>query len=515
MTTDEFKEILKNRKGAPFLFLGSGFSRHYLNTPQWDGILQMFAPYRLERYYSQLNTKSLIDVATAIAKDLTDEFWNLDDGDAFKIANQDKVKDASSVLKLKICQYLRDQSLKDFPKEYEDEIHMLERLCIDGIITTNWDDTAERLFPRFTSYIGQEQLIFSSTYSVGEIYKIHGSLRQPQSLILTKDDYDGFNKKNPYLAAKLMTIFIEHPIIFLGYSISDDNIQEILQSIVTCLDNDNIAKLQNNLVFVEWRTDEDYFTKIERQDIMMGNKVNLPVIKISTHNFKDVYELLQYYERAIPANLLREYKKQFYEIVQSEKPEKQLYVLPSEKIDNNKNIQVVYGFGAIRQFRSAVGYRGIKPTELLRDVLSDKQDWNAVQVLQEAYPQMTKTSPKAFLPIYKYLLAVGIKSDEGYNGNKLGLNYKLRRGKDFQSYKFFTDEEKELTLQEAIDKYKGREIWKAIALIPYLSLSDSEYSSLRNFIEANFNDFLIKDNPYSTYMRKLICFYDWKVYGWE
>ena len=151
----------------------------------------------------------------------------------------------------------------------------------------------------------------------------------------------------------------------------------------------------------------------------MGNKVNLPVIKISTHNFKDVYELLQYYERAIPANLLREYKKQFYEIVQSEKPEKQLYVLPSEKIDNNKNIQVVYGFGAIRQFRSAVGYRGIKPTELLRDVLSDKQDWNAVQVLQEAYPQMTKTSPKAFLPIYKYLLAVGIKSDEGYNGNLL------------------------------------------------------------------------------------------------
>ena len=124
MTTDEFKEILKNRKGAPFLFLGSGFSRHYLNTPQWDGILQMFAPYRLERYYSQLNTKSLIDVATAIAKDLTDEFWNLDEGDAFKIANQDKVKDASSVLKLKICQYLRDQSLKDFPKEYEDEIRL-------------------------------------------------------------------------------------------------------------------------------------------------------------------------------------------------------------------------------------------------------------------------------------------------------------------------------------------------------------------------------------------------------
>lgn len=86
-------------------------------------------------------------------------------------------------------------------------------------------------------------MIFSSTYSVGEIYKIHGSYREPKSLVLTEDDYDNFSKKYPYLAAKLITIFIEHPVVFLGYSISDSNIQEILQSIVACLDNLNSATL--------------------------------------------------------------------------------------------------------------------------------------------------------------------------------------------------------------------------------------------------------------------------------
>lgn len=116
------------------------------------------------------------------------------------------------------------------------------------------------------------------------------------------------------MAAKLITIFIEHPVVFLGYSISDSNIQEILQSIVACLDNANIQKLQDNLIFVEWTSDEDYAMTIERQDIMMANKVNLPVIKIKTHSFKDVYELLQYYERSIPANVLREYKKQFLKL---------------------------------------------------------------------------------------------------------------------------------------------------------------------------------------------------------
>lgn len=514
MNKDEFINILKNKKGAPFLFLGSGFSRHYLDTPQWDGILQMFAPYKLAQYYSKLNTKSLIKVATEIAKDVTDEFWNLDESDEFKKAVQDRITDASSVLKFKISEYLRKQSLRDFPEEYEEEIHILEKLSIDGIITTNWDDTAERLFPQFTPYIGQEQLIFSSTYSVGEIYKIHGSYREPKSLVLTEDDYDDFSKKYPYLAAKLITIFIEHPVVFLGYSISDSNIQEILQSIVVCLDNVNIQKLQDNLIFVEWIAEEDYAITIERQDIMMANKVNLPVIKIKTHSFKEVYELLQYYERSIPANVLREYKKQFFEIVQSEKPEKQIYVLPSTVVDKDKTIQVVYGFGAINKFRSAVGYRGIQAVELLKDVLSENTDLNAEQVLTDAYPQLTKSSPKAFIPIYKYLSKVGINSDQNYSGNKLGVNYTLRKGCDFQSYSF-SEDEKNCCLQEVIEKYSGKDVWKAVALIPYLNIKEEELPILCNFINKNFNDFLIKRNNYSTYMRQLICFYDWKKYGWE
>lgn len=514
MTKEEFIFILKERKGAPFLFLGSGFSRHYLNTPQWDGILQMFAPHRLAQYYSKNNTHSLIKVATEIAKDVTDEFWNLDEDDDFKKQNQDRIIDRSSVLKIKICNYLKKQSLQDFPEEYEDELHILERLCVDGIITTNWDDTAERIFPKYTTFVGQEQLIFSPTYNVGEIYKIHGSYNDPQSLVLTEKDYDNFNKKNPYLAAKLITLFIEHPIVFLGYSMSDSNIQEILQSVVVCLDNDNIEKLQNNLIFVEWVDDKCFNTIIERQDIMMGNKVNLPVLKIKTHSYKDVYELLQYYERSIPANMLREYKKQFYEIVQSENPQKKLYVLPSDAIDENKNIQVVYGFGAIKQFRSAVGYRGIKPVELLRDVLSGKNEWNAEQVLTEAYPQLTKSSPKAFLPIYKYLSQVGINSDENYKGNKLGINYVLRKGHDFQYYNF-PDDEKKISLQDAMDKYKGKDVWKAVALIPYLNIKEDELSNLCCFIDKNFNDFLITHNSYSTYMRRLICYYDWLKYGWK
>lgn len=44
-----------------------------------------------------------------------------------------------------------------------------------------------------------------------------------------------------------MTIFMEYPIIFIGYSISDSDIQAILSDVVECLPLDKIETLQNAL----------------------------------------------------------------------------------------------------------------------------------------------------------------------------------------------------------------------------------------------------------------------------
>ena len=71
-----------------------------------------------------------------------------------------------------------------------------------------------------------------------------------------------------------------------------------------------------------------------------------------------------------------------------------------------------------------------------------------------------------------------------------------------------------MSITEAIDKFKGAFTWKAVALIPYLAVNEDEMDILKDFIKLNFSDFLVKKNSHATYMRKLICFYDWKMYGW-
>ncbi len=88
-----------------------------------------------------------------------------------------------------------------------------------------------RLFyPDLAPIVGQN-ILQGSTFSVGELFKIHGSVEDFSSLVFTRSDYDYFLSKKKYLSAKLLTFFSEHPLLFVGYSASDPNIQSILSDI--------------------------------------------------------------------------------------------------------------------------------------------------------------------------------------------------------------------------------------------------------------------------------------------
>ena len=516
MNREELINIIKGKKSAPFLFLGSGFTKHYLDTPDWETLLSQFTSKHINAYYTSLDTKDLSKVATKIAEECNDDFWKLSDDDSYKKEFQDKAKNKTSVLKDKISKFLIEYSLKDVDSSFDDELNVLGRISIDGIITTNWDDFCERQFPKFKKYVGQTELLFSkSVLNIGEIYKIHGCMRTPESLVLTYEDYEDFNKRNAYLAAKLITIFIEHPIIFLGYSLNDNNIRSILTSIVQCLDQDKIEMLQNNLFFVEWNSNESTEMKIERYSMQMLESITLPVIRIETHEFKPVYECFTVFEREMPADILRFYKQQFYEIVYSEKPERKLYVLSDRDIEERGDIQFVCGFGSIEKYKSAIGYTGLKARDIFRDIVFGKGNYDSEKLLTKTIPELRKNTP--YIPTYKYLKEVGILNDDSYKGNQLGLNSSLLKQKDFCSYKFKKDETS-WSLTTVLQKYSGTK-WKVCALVPYLkSLSGSDLQTLKKFMEDNFNDFLVSGNKaqkqYSTYFKKLICFYDWKKYGW-
>jgi hypothetical protein len=69
-------------------------------------------------------------------------------------------------------------------------------------VTTNYDQFLELVFPEYTPIVGQ-QIIQAGSISVGEIFKIHGCVSDPVSLIFTAKDYAEFLRRKKYLSAKL------------------------------------------------------------------------------------------------------------------------------------------------------------------------------------------------------------------------------------------------------------------------------------------------------------------------
>lgn len=284
---EDLEAHLKGFATAPFLFVGSGFSRRYLQLETWSDLLAHFAemtgkPYA---YYVTSADGDLPRVASALADTFHDVWWQ----DARFADSRDRFGKGALVtregpLKVEIARHV-DGALTRLPTEGElaQEIELLGEAVIDGVITTNYDRLLEQVFDDYKVYTGQDQVLFSDPQGIGEIYKIHGSADDPESLVLSAADFTRYRDRNPYLAAKLLTIFVEHPVLFMGYSLTDANIREILVSVARCLTSENLPRLQDRLIFINWNPDaiEATFAR----SMMSIEGIAIPVITVETASF--------------------------------------------------------------------------------------------------------------------------------------------------------------------------------------------------------------------------------------
>jgi hypothetical protein len=173
----EILEHLRQFHTAPFLFVGSGLSRRYLGIDNWTGLLRHMSALtdRPYEYYRASGEGKEPQIATEIAKDLHVKWWDDDQFANSREAFKSDTINKESALKIEIAKLIeqKSRSIQEISK-LQKELDTLRSATIDGIITTNWDLLLEELFPDYKIFVGQEELLFTSSQSVGEIYKIHG-----------------------------------------------------------------------------------------------------------------------------------------------------------------------------------------------------------------------------------------------------------------------------------------------------------------------------------------------------
>ncbi|MCJ9693081.1 SIR2 family protein [Rhizobium sp. PRIMUS64] len=508
--TDKLSALLASNAGAPFLFVGSGFSRRYIGLEQWDELLGRFCQdIKPFGFYASHTNSEYPAAAALMAEDFNPVWWADDKYADSRDKFSQSILNQSSALKHEIAAYLTAKVHETIASDgLSKELALLPSLNVDGIITTNWDLFLEELFPDYKVFIGQEELLFSNPQSVAEIYKIHGCASQPNSLVLTQEDYDNFNSKNAYLAAKLITIFIEHPVIFIGYSLADKNIQTIISSIVNCLAQEKLDQFGKNLIFLQRPKAGEGSSFLP--SMMAIGETNLNITVIKTDDFSEVYSAIDATKRKIPARILRYCKEQMYDLVKSSDPSTKLAVVDIDQIDGKDDVEFVVGVGVaeVQDKLAKRGYTAVDLDDVFLDVLEDQSTLDANELLSAVYPRVFKRANK-YVPAYRYLRGVGIGDLAALKGSKHNTIEQLIRksvGGNPNGYQAQYDKlYRGKTTQEIIDAVTPE---KAAILIAFQDDKDVDIAAVLTFLRAHKEKLKSSNSPYSSYFRKLTCLYD-------
>lgn len=454
------QEIIGKFNTTPFLFVGSGMTRRYLNLPDWKGLLKHFAEiirddeFAYDSYENQANGMDckagvMPKVAELIQKDF-DQKWFCDASiRTVGSVELELIHNGLSPFKAELSNYIKQKNVLNM--DYQTEISKFSEISeksIAGVITTNYDSFLEDNFQGFSKYVGQSQLIFSSIQGVAEIYKIHGSVEVPSSIVINEDDYVRFQEKSAYLAAKLMTIFMEYPIIFMGYSISDSNIQNIIKSIVNCLDADQVKKLEDRFIFIEYKKD------------MVGAEVTPYTIMIDDTRIADE-ELVLAIGRASEIGLK--------------------------------------------------GLRGLESNEWYRDIVLGDLDFSADELLEHAYPKLLKQN-SGKVPANKHL-AKATRDFPEYRELMKSQNFDSIISKTIKKHRNVLGSY--TSVRQIWENEKGN-LEKATGLIAYLTEEQMDLNELETILKELFEEdmnVLQNESKARTNIRRLIRIYDYLKWG--
>lgn len=107
---------------------------------------------------------------------------------------------------------------------------LLACLPSKGAITLNYDE----LFEQASKDSGIERSVIPGKQKTGGenwLLKLHGSVAEPETIVLTRDDYLGYGATKEALSALVKAHLITHHLLFVGFGLADDHFHEIVHDV--------------------------------------------------------------------------------------------------------------------------------------------------------------------------------------------------------------------------------------------------------------------------------------------
>ena len=528
------EKLVSNFNKLPYLFIGPGLSMRYSDVPLESNLLKNVwllinnydedsykkfieeASEKLSNYSSDLNKKQKEyylnqQLATKIQYQFNNKFYNNNDfkeliftkDELYKILDNDydpfKFYIAEQAKKFHILSYKNECKEISYIKRNNNKIA--------GIITTNYDNILEELFKDFNVISGQDDILISNVNNVFNIFKIYGSIDSPNSIVITESDYDNFKSKLKYLSAKFLTIFVEHPIIFIGYELEDLNVQFILKEMLSCLNMNQIEKIKNNFIFIKIAFEEK--SKIENKKFRFGDK-EIILKEITINDFHSFLEALSNIKRLGSVKLIKEMQNMINNFITTTDTDNNVIIGNIIKTDITKEKLGVF-FGKL-DIVSNVGFNYYSITDIIEDIVLDNKPMLInKKLITRTFKNIRSSAGKTYLPVYKYINKLNINVED------LPEDWKfIKSMKDIiltSNEIIYTKEQKIYTCIKDIEKDYGDHIPKQLSYIIYsVTKGNIEVDDLRAYLkERIIDDEFMK--YYSTQIKKFAAMYDYMKYS--
>ena len=357
--TADVAKTIADASCQPILFIGSGFTKRYAKGPSWEELLGQLANAcplidKDFAYYKQAHGNDLMKIGTVFSSLYHEWAWN--EGkkkfpEAYFTADTPSdvfVKHAVS----EILNGLGHDSKGSYGSaELDSEIAALQSISAHAIVTTNYDEVIEPLFPGYERIIGQ-QILRKPFLAIGEIFKIHGCRSQPETIVINEADYKRFEEDHKYLSAKLLTYFVEHPLIFIGYRAGDPNIRQILSDVDRMI-RASEYELVPNIYILEWDATIDANSYPPRDKVLaVTPDRNIRIKSITASSFEWVFKAFGQAGNLekIDTKLLRALLARAVELVRSDVPKKQVEInfkMLEHAVESGENFANLFGVTSV------------------------------------------------------------------------------------------------------------------------------------------------------------------------
>ena len=393
----------------------------------------------------------------------------------------------SDKFKIYIASLLTDLEKRD---KNIDELEVFNLLSknISSIITTNYDKLIEDV-TGFEPLVGNN-ILLSNPY--GSVYKIHGSVDNPEELVFTTEDYDDFDQRYDLIRAQLISLFVHNPIVFLGYSVNDTNIKKILNTIFKYVqfNSEQADLIRNNFLLVEYQEGSESLEILDHDIDVHGYP--LRINKLKTDNYIELYRALESLSLPVSTYEIRRVLDNVKDITSGGT----IKVSITEDIDQLKNSERILAISP--KSKSSIEYTYTDSSQLIIDY------YDIIEARSESLIKLIDEFPIArthWFPIFGFTHIVpSLQKSETLKAQQVTkLHNNIKPNIERFDVHGLNDIDPILETDKIPESYK----------IDYIF-----YKVFNNLISAEeLKNYLMKiDGDLNSNYKKLLCLYDFKEY---